>query len=93
MGHVVVSKDKFGIPIASKQEIEYLFTQVKKGAVEPSKLKQELDRWGLFKAYEDRFFDLFRRNKWNNSQSDKTVWSVFFEDKYVVLVSGFSMQI
>ncbi len=49
-----------GIPLAAREEIEELFRQVAEGEIEPIKLKQELDRWGVFRGYEDRFFDLFR---------------------------------
>ena len=34
---------------------------VRNGELEGSELKSELDRWGLFAEYEDRFLDLFRR--------------------------------
>ena len=32
-----------------------------RGELAPNLLKAELDRWGVFKEYEDRFLDLFRR--------------------------------
>lgn len=60
-GQQVVSKDNSGIPIVAKREIESMFEQVKNGEMEPKDLKRELDRWGLFEIYQDRFFDLFKR--------------------------------
>ena len=42
-------------------EIEGLFRQVGKGEADPTRLKLELDRWGLFPDYEDRFLGLFRK--------------------------------
>lgn len=60
-GQQVVSRDIQGIPLVAKKEIETMFDMVKHGDMEPSDLKNELDRWGLFELYQDRFFDLFRR--------------------------------
>lgn len=51
--------DRIGVPIEARQSIEHLFDQVKNGELDPSALKMELDRWGLFEEYEDRFFRLF----------------------------------
>jgi len=31
--------------------------------LEPVKLKEELDNWGLFEHYQDRFFSLFKRRR------------------------------
>lgn len=63
-GHPIVTRDAAGIPLSVKSEIEDLFDQVKRGGLDPSKLKQELDRWGVFDEYQDRFFDLFRKRRW-----------------------------
>lgn len=60
-GQPVITKDRFGIPLTARNEIEQMFTLVKKRVLEPSKLKQELDRWGVFEEYQDRFFNLFRK--------------------------------
>jgi len=60
-GQHVVARDKQGIPLVAKRKIESIFEMVKKGDMEPKDLKRELDRWGLFEIYQDRFFDLFRR--------------------------------
>lgn len=60
-GQQVVSRDNQGIPLIAKKEIESMFAKVKNGDVEPKDLKYELDKWGLFEIYQDRFFDLFKR--------------------------------
>ena len=49
-----------GVPRAAIQQINSLFAEVEQGA-DPDKLKRELDRWGLFEFYQDRFLNLFRR--------------------------------
>jgi hypothetical protein len=51
--------DPKGVPREARQSIERLFDEVKSGELDPSVLKTELDRWGLFEEYEDRFFRLF----------------------------------
>jgi len=45
----------------TRQRIESLFEQVKQDRSKAVKLKRELDRHGVFKQYEDRFLDLFRK--------------------------------
>lgn len=50
-----------GMPAGARQKIEAMFAGVRSGEVEASELKSELDRWGLFDEYEDRFLSLFRR--------------------------------
>jgi len=60
-GQPAVARDEFGIPLAARNEIEQMFALVKRGALEPSELKQELDRWRVFEEYQDRFFNLFRK--------------------------------
>ncbi len=51
--------DSSGVPADARAMIEELFRKVATGQTEPSELKEELDRWNLFKDYEDRFFTLF----------------------------------
>ena len=51
-----------GVPGAVTQRISRMFAEVEHGA-NPDVLKHELDRWGLFKHYEDRFLNIFRRNR------------------------------
>ena len=53
--------DSSGIPGDTRIRIEELFRLVSKGELEPGELKKELDRWGLFEEYEDRFFTLFKK--------------------------------
>lgn len=61
-GYSVVTRNLEGLPIAASEEIEKMFELVKSGEEDPAKLKQELDHWGVFNAYQDRFFDLFRED-------------------------------
>ena len=49
-----------GVPRAAVTQIDKLFREVEMGG-DPDNLKRELDRWGLFDRYEDRFLRLFRR--------------------------------
>jgi hypothetical protein len=51
-----------GVPAAAVQAIDRLFQEVRQGA-NPDILKRELDRWGLFDAYQDRFLGLFRQGR------------------------------
>lgn len=60
MGYLV-TRSLEGLPLVARQEIEKMFAQVKDGDLDPAVLKQELDRWGVFPAFEDRFFDLFKK--------------------------------
>lgn len=54
--------DKKGLPAGARQRIEEMFALVKEGRLQPRELKAELDHWGVFEEYEDRFLALFRRN-------------------------------
>jgi len=53
--------DSRGVPVDARVRIEALFRQVSSGESAPSDLKEELERWGLFEEYQDRFLALFRR--------------------------------
>ncbi len=53
--------DSGGVPADARVRIEELFKLAHKGEIEPRELKDELDRWGLFDEYEDRFFTIFKR--------------------------------
>lgn len=46
-----------------REKIEELFTQAARDRSKAFELKQELDRHGLFKEYEDRFLDLFKKSE------------------------------
>ncbi len=48
------------IPESAKARIEELFQVVKRDISRASELKNELDKWHLYKEYEDRFLDLFK---------------------------------
>ena len=61
-GHGLLDPDpSLGIPAGAAQQVERLFQAVETEAADPSVLKRELDRWGLFSRYEDRFLRIFRR--------------------------------
>ena len=55
----LLNMDAAGIPVDARVRIEELFKKVSQGKSEPGELKTELDRWGLFEEYEDRFFNIF----------------------------------
>ena len=59
----LLDTDASGIPTDARLGIEELFRKVSRGDGEPRELKAELDRWGLFDEYEDRFFTLFQRKQ------------------------------
>jgi hypothetical protein len=59
----LLNTDSKGITADVRIRIEKLFDQAGKGDIEPRELKDELDRWGVFADYEDRFFALFRGRK------------------------------
>jgi hypothetical protein len=43
--------------------VEKLFDEAQRDRTKAIILKQELDRWGLFNLYEDRFLDLFEKQR------------------------------
>jgi hypothetical protein len=55
--------DASGLPVDARVRIEGLFHLVEKGDMEPAQLKTELDRWGVFEEYQDRFFALFKKKR------------------------------
>ena len=55
--------DSRGIPVDARARIEGLFSKVSRGECDPNELKDELERWGLFDEYEDRFLAIFRGRK------------------------------
>jgi hypothetical protein len=55
--------DSRGVPADARVRIEELFRLAYKGEIEPRELKDELDRWGVFEEYEDRFFTIFKRGR------------------------------
>jgi hypothetical protein len=61
-GFPVVARDIKGYPVIARNEIEILFKLFEKGEIQSLELKQELDRWGMFDKYQDRFFKYFKRH-------------------------------
>jgi len=55
------------LPISVKENIERLFTQAKADISKAKELKAELDKWNVYKEYEDRFLDLFKKKKDENN--------------------------
>jgi hypothetical protein len=53
--------DPHGVPKDARNHIEELFRQAGNSISRASELVVELNRWGLFQEYQDRFFALFRR--------------------------------
>lgn len=50
------------LPASVKEKIEKLFAQSRLDIAKASELKAELDKWNVYKEYEDKFLDLFRKN-------------------------------
>ncbi|MCX5716611.1 MAG: PAC2 family protein [Candidatus Omnitrophica bacterium] len=53
------------LPNSAREKIEALFKLAAEDLNKAAELKKELDTWSVFKDYEDRFLDLFRRSKPN----------------------------
>jgi len=51
------------LPKSAQEKIEKLFEEAKKDISKANELKKELDRWNVYKEYEDRFLDLFKKPK------------------------------
>lgn len=51
------------LPAPALRRIEELFRLVKADPVKAPLLKAELDKWGVYARFEDRFLDLFRKGK------------------------------
>ena len=52
-----------GVPVEARQRIEEMFGQVAAGEVSAHDLEQELNSWGVFYEYQDRFFAVARGKK------------------------------
>lgn len=50
------------LPVSIKEKIEKLFEESRADIAKANELKAELDKWNVYKEYEDRFLDLFRKN-------------------------------
>ena len=53
--------DAGGVPQGARDYIEELLEQASRNLSRAAELVTELNRWGLFPEYQDRFFALFRR--------------------------------
>jgi len=51
------------LPVSIKEKIEKLFGEAKSDLSQANILKSELDKWNVYKEYEDRFLDLFKKKK------------------------------
>lgn len=54
---------KFSLPESAKKKINELFKLAAENIEYAKQLKEELDRWGVYKEYEDKFLSLFLKNK------------------------------
>ncbi|MFA5156538.1 MAG: PAC2 family protein [Candidatus Omnitrophota bacterium] len=55
------------LPASVKEKIDGLFNQAKTDISKAGELKRELDKWNVYKEYEDRFLDLFKKKKDNSN--------------------------
>lgn len=62
-GRGLLGIDSAGIPADARANIEEFFRQVARGECEPGKLRDELEHWGLFEEYQDRFLDIFKKRR------------------------------
>lgn len=49
-----------GVPRDARIRVERMLDEARRGNLDPSVVHQELERWGLFEEYEDRFYGIFR---------------------------------
>lgn len=54
-------EEESGVSQQVLNRIEGLFEEAKANREKAMELKRELDKWGLFEMYEDRFLDLFKK--------------------------------
>lgn len=57
----LLNVDSAGLPADARARIEELFGQVARGECEPGVLKDELNHWGVFDEYQDRFLNIFKK--------------------------------
>ena len=62
-GYITETEPEEEVPAVDRGRVEELFGQAGKDRSKAFELKRELDRLGLFKEYEDRFLDLFKKGK------------------------------
>lgn len=63
MEEQVAELDTKEVPKYIMEKIEKLFQEARADKKKAYELKEELDRWDLFKFYEDRFLDLFEKDQ------------------------------
>lgn len=51
------------LPQSAREKIEKLFQEAKQDIAKANELKKGLDQWNVYKEYEDRFLDLFKKPK------------------------------
>jgi len=51
------------LPHSAREKLEQLFLEADSDIAKARELKEELDRWNVYKEYEDRFLDLFKQNR------------------------------
>ena len=49
------------LPVSVKENIEKLFSEARTDISKAHELKTKLDKWNVYKEYEDRFLDLFKK--------------------------------
>ena len=54
------NRDASGIPAGARAKIEELFGQVTRGESTAYELERELNHWGIFEEFQDRFFAVIR---------------------------------
>ncbi len=59
----LLNTDSRGIPAGARLHIEELFRKVAGGECAPYGLERELNHWGVFEEYQDRFFSVARGRK------------------------------
>ncbi|MCS7227396.1 MAG: PAC2 family protein [Endomicrobia bacterium] len=64
-------KLKFSLPMSAKNKINELFKLASENIEYAKQLKEELDRWGVYKEYEDKFLSLFLKNKHSQERKEK----------------------
>lgn len=55
------------LPVSIKEKIDKLFVAAQEDISKAQELKAELDKWNVYKEYEDKFLDLFKKTKDNNN--------------------------
>ena len=54
------------LPQSARSKIDVLFKKASRNLAHASELKKALDEWGVYKEYEDRFLDLFKKKRFDH---------------------------